>query len=143
MLVCVNKKFGMKHVKVFIEKAENGYSAYMEDAGLDYGCTGEGVTVEETIDDFTKAYADIRDYYQRHGKQFEEIEYEFFYDIASFLEEFSKAFSLAGLERITGVSQTQLGHYLHGRRKPSRKTIDKIQQGVWLFARNLTAVRFA
>ena len=133
----------MKKVKVFIEKSEYGFSAYMEEAGLDYGCTGEGKTVEETIDDFNKSYAGIREYFERHGKAFEEIEYEFFYDTASFLDEYCKAFSLAGLERITGVSQTQLGHYLHGRSRPSRKTVERIQRGVEEFARNLTAVRFA
>ena len=138
---CVKRS--MKHVKVFVEKAEFGYSAYMEEADLDYGCTGEGKTVEAAIDDFRKAYADIKAYYQRHDKPFEEIQYDFFYDTASFLQEFVKAFSLAGLERITGVNQTQLGHYLHGRRKPSRKTIDRIQEGVQTFARNLSAIHFA
>ena len=133
----------MKHVKVFIEKSSYGYSAYMEDNNLDYGLFGEGKTVEEAIDDFNKSYAGMREYYERHGKNFEEIEYEFFYDTASFLQEYCKAFSLAGLERITGVSQTQLGHYLHGRSKPSKKTIAKIEQGVQAFARDLTAVRFA
>ena len=95
----------MKQVKVYIELAEFGYSAYMQEAGLDYGCTGEGATVEEAIDDFKKSYEGIREYYERHGKRFEEVDYSFYYDTASFLEEYSKAFSLAGLERITGVSQ--------------------------------------
>ena len=135
--------FNMNHVKVFIEKSSYGYSAYMEDNDLDYGLFGEGKTVEEAIDDFNKSYAGMREYYERHGKVFEEIEYDFFYDTASFLQEYCKAFSLAGLERITGVSQTQLGHYLHGRSKPTKKTIAKIEQGVQAFARNLTAVRFA
>lgn len=133
----------MKHIKVFVEKSSYGYSAYMEDNDLDYGLFGEGKTVEEAIDDFNKTYVGMREYYESQGKAFEEIEYEFFYDTASFLQEYSKAFSLAGLERITGVSQTQLGHYLHGRSKPSRKTIDKIDKGIQAFARNLTAVRFA
>lgn len=133
----------MKQVKVFIEKSEYGFSAYMEEAGLNYGLIGEGKTVEETIEDFNKAYVDMRSYYERLGEPFEEIEYEFFYDTASFLDEYSKAFSLAGLERITGVSQTQLGHYLHGRSKPSKKTIEKIQRGVQTFAKNLTSVHFA
>ena len=133
----------MKRVKVFIEKSSFGYSAYMDDTPLSYSVLGEGKTVEEAIDDFNKSYAGMREYYERHDKPFEEIRYEFFYDIASFLDEFSKAFSLAGLERITGVSQTQLGHYLHGRRKPSRKTIERIQKGVQDFAHTLTSVRFA
>lgn len=133
----------MKKVKVFVEKSEYGFSAYMEEAGLDYGLFGEGKTVEEAIEDFRKSYVGMRDYYAEAGKPFEEIEYEFFYDTASFLNEYCEAFSLAGLERITGVNQTQLGHYLHGRSKPSRKTIERIQKGVQAFAKNLTAVRFA
>ncbi len=132
-----------KKVKVFIEKSSYGYSAYMEDVPLSYNVIGEGRTVEETIEDFTKSYEGMREYYKLHGKHFEEVLYEFYYDTASFLQEYSKAFSLAGLERITGVNQTQLGHYLHGRRKPTKKTIDKIQKGVQEFAHNLTAVRFA
>lgn len=133
----------MKKVKVYIEKSEYGFSAYMDDASLSYGLFGEGKTVEETIEDFNLSYQDFKKIYAEWGKPFEEIEYEFFYDVASFLQEYCEAFSLAGLERITGVSQAQLGHFLHGRRKPSRKTIEKIQKGVDAFAQKLTALRFA
>lgn len=133
----------MKEVKVFIEKSSYGYSAYMDNTPLGYSIIGEGKTVEQAIDDFNLSYADMREYYERHGKSFEEIQYSFYYDTASFLQEYCKAFSLAGLERITGVSQTQLGHYLHGRSKPTKKTIAKIEKGVQAFARSLTAVRFA
>ena len=133
----------MKQVKVYIEKSEYGFSAYMDDTPLDYSCIGEGKTVEETIADFNAGYAEMRAYYIQSGMPFEEISYDFYYDVASFLEEYCKAFSLAGLERITGVSQTQLGHYLHGRRRPSAKTVARIQKGVEQFAHDLTAVRFA
>ena len=132
----------MKHVRVYVEIADNGYSAYMDSNELDYGLIGEGKTVKECIEDFWKTYDSMRLYYESVGKPFEEAEFEFLYDTASFLEAYSKSFSLAGLERITGVSQTQLGHYLHGRRKPSRKTVDRIQRGVRAFAADLTAVRF-
>ncbi len=133
----------MKKVKVFIEMSEYGYSAYMDDTPLDYGCIGEGKTVEETIADFQSAYDEMREHYKEEGKVFEEVELEFFYDTASFLQAFVKAFSLAGLERITGVNQTQLGHYLHGRSKPSRKTIQRIEKGVHDFAKDLSAIRFS
>jgi len=133
----------MKKIKVFIELSSYGYSAYMDDTPLDYSCLGEGRTVEETIADFKAAYSEMRDLYKSIGKTFEEVEYEFYYDTASFLEAYGKTFSLAGLEIITGVNQTQLGHYLHGRHKPTRKTIDKIQKGVEKFAQELTALRFA
>lgn len=133
----------MKKVKVFIEKSSYGFSAYMDDTPLDYGCIGEGKTVGQTIEDFKDSYEEIKEFSAAHGEPFEEAEFEFYYDTASFLEEYVKAFSLAGLERITGVNQTQLGHYLHGRRKPSKKVINKIEAGVQAFARELTAVHFA
>ena len=70
----------MKKVNVFIEKSSYGFSAYMDDTPLSYSLFGEGKTVEEAIDNFNKSYAGMREYYERHGKDFEEIEYEFFYD---------------------------------------------------------------
>lgn len=133
----------MEKVKVFIEIAESGYSAYMGESSLDYGCIGEGATVEDTIADFKNCYEEMRKHYAAIGKPFTEAEFEFCYDTASFLAEYAGIFSLSGLEKLTGVSQAQLGHYLHGRRKPSRKTIDKIQNGVNRFANELTAIKFA
>lgn len=133
----------MKKIKVYIERSQFGYSAYMDDTPLDYSCIGEGKTVEETISDLNNAYNEMRAYYEKEGKPFEEITYEFYYDVASFLQEYAPSFSLAGLERITGVNQTMLGHYLHGRRKPSKKTIEKIEKGVNDFARELSSLHFA
>lgn len=133
----------MKKVKVYIEKSQYGYSAYMDDTALDYSCIGEGKTVEETICDFNNAYNEMQAYFEHEGKTFEEITYEFYYDAASFLQEYAPSFSLAGLERITGINQTMLGHYLHGRRKPSKKTIEKIEKGVNDFARKLSSLHFA
>lgn len=133
----------MKQVKVFIEKGVDEYSAYMDDTPLSYSCIGTGATVEETIEDFKRGYAEMRDYYKRVGKEFEEIEYSFYYDIPSFLQEYAYAFTLAGLERITGVNQKQLGHYISGYRKPSPKTVKRIEEGIHKFSDQLGAVRFS
>ena len=130
-------------VKVFIEKAECGYSAYIEDSPLEFGCIGEGKTVEDTIKDFLGVYEGMKKSYEQEGHKAADVEFEFYYDTASFLSEYARVFSLSGLEKLTGVSQAQLGHYLHGRRKPSRKTINKIQNGVNHFAKELTAIKFA
>lgn len=130
-------------VKVFIEKSECGYSAYIEDSPLEFGCIGEGKTVEETIKDFLGVYEGMKKSYEQEGHKAADVEFEFYYDTASFLSEYAGVFSLSGLEKITGVSQAQLGHFLHGRRKPSRKTIDKIQNGVNHFVKELTAIKFA
>lgn len=133
----------MRRIKVYVEASSYGYSAYMEKTDLDYACIGEGKTVEEAISDFEESYQEIKDYYKQENLVFKDAEFVYYYDISSFLQEFNKAFSLAGLERITGVSQTQLGHYLHNRRKPSRKTIDRIESGLKSFAKQLVTIHFA
>ena len=73
---------------------------------------------------------------------FEEVNLEFYYDIPSFLQDYAYAFTLAGLQRITGVNQKQLGHYISGYRKPSNKTVRKIEDGIHRFSQQLSAVRF-
>ena len=132
----------MKTVKVFIEKGKDDYSAYMDDTPLSYSCIGQGDTVEEAIEDFKASYREMREYYQEIGKEFEEVKLVFCYDIPSFLQEFAFAFSLAGLERITGVNQKQLGHYISGYRKPSERTIRKIEDSIHRFSQQLSAVHF-
>ena len=133
----------MRKCTVFIEKSEYGYSAYIGDTPLEFGCIGEGKTVEETIEDFLETFEPMKQDYICAGSDFAGVAFDVRYDTASFLSEYAGIFSLSGLEKITGVSQAQLGHFLHGRRKPSRKTIDKIQSGVDRFAKELTAIKFA
>ena len=133
----------MKTVKGCTGRCGYGYSAHMDDTPLNYSCIGEGKTVRETINDFKESYNEMKEFFLSSGKEFEEVSFEFYYDIPSFLQEYVKAFSLAGLERITGVNQKQLGHYLNGQSKPTKKTIAKIQSGVEEFAEELVSVRFA
>lgn len=133
----------MKQVKVFIEPSEYGFSAYMDDTPLNYACLGEGKTLSETVNDFNMAYVEMKESFEEEGREFEEIQYEFRVEPAAFLKEYCRVFSLAGLQRITGVNQTQLGHYLHGRRRPSRKTVEKIRAGVTRFANELSSMRLA
>lgn len=134
----------MKKVRVFIERGSDGnYSAYMpDDDDLSYGITGTGQTIEETVEDFNAAYEGMKEYYASVGKQFEEVEFCFSYDIPSFLAYYSDKLSLAGLERITGVAQGQLSHYVTGRRNPSKKTVDKIQAALQQFGNELSNVHF-
>ena len=57
----------MKTVKVFIEIASFGYSAYMDDNDLPYGIIGEGKTVEETISDFMVGYDEMKRLFDSEG----------------------------------------------------------------------------
>lgn len=133
----------MKKVKAIIEMSADGhYSAYMDDDTMDYLVTGTGETVEEAINTFMGGYEDTKQYYKEENKPFKEVEFEFCYDVPSFLSYYGKKISLAGLERITGVAQGQLSHYANGVRKPSKKTTEKIQAALNRFGKELSTVHF-
>ena len=133
-----------RKVKAVIERAGDGsYSVYMDADDMDYLVTGTGKTAEEAIQTFMGGYEDTKRYYEEENKPFEEAEFEFIYDMASFLSYFSKALTLAGLSRLTGINKGQLSHYMTGRRVPSAKTVEKIQDSVHKLAEDLSQVRFS
>ncbi len=129
--------------EVIIERGADGtYSAYISSDNVPFGLIGDGRTVQETMDDFLNSADEMKEYYQEQGKEFPEIEWKFKYDVASFLQYYAFAFTLAGLERITGVSQGQLSHYINGVRKPSPKTVQKIESRLHSFAKEIGQVNF-
>lgn len=135
----------MRRVTAIIETdSDHTYSIYSYGADdLPYGVIGTGNTIADAKDDFMKAYQETRESFVDMGKAFEEVEFAFRYDIPSFLEEFAYAFTLAGLERITGINQKQLGHYISGYRKPSPKTVRKMEEGIHRFSEQLGKIHFA
>ena len=117
-----------KKINVVIERGIDGsFSAYIADDNCEFGCIGEGKSVEETKADFMKAVGEMQEVYAEEGSKFPDVEFDFIYDMASFLNYYAYAFSLAGLARITGVNQGQLSHYVTGRRRPSKSTVEKIE----------------
>lgn len=134
----------MKQVRVFVEQGTDGtYSAYLpDDDALDYGLIGEGASIEETINDFKAVYEGMKAFYAEQGKQFEEVEFKFFYDIPSFLAYYKGRLTLTGLQKLTGISQPQLSQYISGYRRPSKKTVSKIETALHSFADELRQVHF-
>lgn len=126
-----------------IERGTDGtYSVYIRDPHYPYGIIGTGASVKEAREDFMVGYEEMKAYVTETEGAFKEADFAFKYDIPSFLQEFAFAFSLAGLERITGVNQKQLGHYISGYRKPSDKTVRKIEAGIHSFSQLLGSVHF-
>lgn len=131
----------MRPVRVFIERAKDGtYSAYMpDDNNLHFNAIGEGSTAKEAHDDFIAVVDAFR---VDFPEEVEELQFEFSYDIASFLAYYSGKLTLAGLSRITGVAQGQLSHYITGHRNPSPRTVEKINQALHSFGSELSQVHF-
>jgi hypothetical protein len=135
----------MKKVKAYIEIGKDGtYGVYvdLENNTLNYGIHGDGNSVKEAIDDFKNSYSEMKKLYKELGKKFVDAEFEYHYDIASFLQFYTAYFSLAGLSRLTGIHQGQLSHYVNGTRNPSKQTIEKIDHSIHTFAKNLSQVQF-
>jgi len=132
-------------VKVIIERGADGtFDANMEFIkSVPFGLLGQGKTVSEAIADFYNSANEMKMFYMEEGKEFpQNLEFEFKYDVPSFLQYYAYAFTLAGLERITGVNQKQLGHYINGVRRPSEKTIKKIEERIHAFGEEISSVNF-
>ena len=70
----------LKHqtLHVAIEQGTDGtYSAYIADEDCEFGCIGEGKTIEETKADFMKAVEDMKAVYAGEGKKFPNVIFEF------------------------------------------------------------------
>ncbi|MDR0815603.1 MAG: DNA-binding protein [Bacteroidales bacterium] len=133
----------MKKVKVIVERgADNKFCAYMDCDELSFGLIGSGNSVKDTIEDFYIAYHEAKEILRPKGKEVPELEFDFQYDICSFLDFYAGILSKSGLEKITGINQKQLWHYSSGGRKPKPATAKKIQESVYRFADDLKQVHF-
>lgn len=133
-----------KKVNAIIERASDGnFSIYSDDDTLQYLVTGTGKTVDEAMRTFQGGYEDIKRLYEKKEMPFQEAEFCYKYDLASFLSFYSNVFSLAGLSRLTGINQQQLSHYVTGRRNPSEKTVRKMETAIHAFGNDLSTVQFA
>lgn len=132
----------MTKVNVVIERGKDGlYSVYMDDDSFDFGLNAQGDTVDEALDEFRVVYDEMKELYMDEGKVVPELEFEFKYDLPSFLDYYANVFSKPALEKITGINQKQFFHYLSGQ-NPSKKTIKKIQEGLHKLGNELTQVHF-
>ncbi|WP_321480471.1 hypothetical protein [uncultured Bacteroides sp.] len=72
--------------RVIVEQGADGtYSAYISSENIPYGIIGEGNSVSETIEDFKTGYEEMKESYALEDKEFPECEFEYVYDVASFL----------------------------------------------------------
>ncbi|MDO5509538.1 MAG: helix-turn-helix transcriptional regulator [Weeksellaceae bacterium] len=131
-------------VKAFIEIGKDGlFGIYLaEDNKLPFGLMGTGDTVAAAKEDFDIAVEEMKQMYEEEKRKFPLFTVEFAYDVASFLQYYNQFMSLAGMQRLTGVSQGQLSHYINGYRKPSAKTAHKIQSKIHAFGKELQQLHF-
>lgn len=101
----------MKPLTVIIEKAENNYSAYLQEVD---GIVATGKTVDEIkagiINSINVLIEDCREFGGVVPAELkEDYELTFKMDVKSMLQFYAGIFTKAGLERITGINQNNYG----------------------------------
>lgn len=126
----------MKTIKVFIERASDGiYSAYMPEQSLGFGAIGQGKTAGGAKNDFMDV---VNDYLSDGETLPEGAKFVFTYDTPSFLAYYKGKITLTGLGALTGINPKQLNHYVTGERKPTAKTVEKIEKALHEFGKELS-----
>jgi predicted RNase H-like HicB family nuclease len=130
----------MEKIIVTIAKGDSSYAAWIDSIP---GIYGQG----DTVDDAKKELSEGLFLYVKHNEDVPEIlkhdfSFEYRFDIPSFLEYYSKIFSKPALEHITGINQKQLFHYASGLRKPSERTVEKMDSAFRRFAGEMSQVHF-
>lgn len=127
------------NVKLIIERTNDGFYSVttLEYESLPFFVFGEGNTIEEAKADFMAVLKEMAEmeHYDTTG-----LTFSYCYNLSAFLAYYRDKLSLAGLERITGVRQGQLSHYLTGHRKPSKQTVTKIKDALNNFVSGLAQV---
>ena len=129
----------MEKLIVIIERGAEDYGAWADNIP---GIYASGDSVAEVKKDVEEA---IRLYKENNTAipeclQGEDIEIEYHFDTASFLDFYAKIFSKSALERITGINQKLLGHYAAGLKKPRKPQVEKIDKAMRQFIDDLSQV---
>lgn len=128
----------MGKIKVIIEKGTDLFGAWAENIP---GIYGDGNTVQETKDSILAAIELYKKYNNEIPEELQgDMEIEWIFDVQSFLQYYSGIFTKAALERITGINQKQLGHYASGLKKPRRAQVEKIENALRGFIKDMSLI---
>lgn len=133
----------MKQITAIIERAEDGtYSVYCPDEIF----SGMGDTINDAKADMTRQMAIYKETALKEGFRYpdfldDEYMIEYTIDALSLMNYYVKAgiFTLAALEKITGINQKQLWAYTTGT-KPRKAQADKIRSGFLRLSEDLATV---
>ena len=128
----------MKTVKIIIERSKDMYSAYAENIEGIYGGGDTVAEAKQSIINATGLYKKYNKSVPAILKSRYDIVYKF--DTQSFLNYYKGIFTNASLERITGINQRQLQHYVTGLKKPRPAQTKKIQTSLHKLGSELMAV---
>jgi len=131
----------MKILSTIIEKTADGYSVYTENEMF----SGMGNTSEEAKKDMIDQisfYVETMKEDNRTYPEYLDGHYEIIYkfDVQSLLQHYEGIFTNSALEKLTGINQKQLWSYAHGKTKPRKEQIEKIQNALHSLGQELISL---
>jgi predicted RNase H-like HicB family nuclease len=134
----------VNEVIVRIGKTEKNYAAVVE--GLEgFVCTADSLEElkKEVSEGIDFHIAGLKEDGDRIPEIFTKV-YRLIYkwSIESLLLYYKGVLTLSALERITGINQTQLGHYAAGRSVPRKKQVEKIERSLHHLGNELSSISF-
>jgi len=132
----------MKSIEAIIERASDGtFSVYCKDEMFN----GMGDTPELAKQNMLEQMQFFKETSKEDGYEnlaFLDSEFEVIYkfDTQSLLEYYSGVITPSALERLTGINKKQLWSYLHGRTKPQRTQVDKIEKALHTLGNELSSI---
>ena len=133
----------MKKLKVIVCKAGDGVSAHIE------GVNGFVIT-RNTVYNLKKDLPDglnfhIEGLYEDERRPWMESEYGFeyvFQDIPSLVEAYNGLLNQSSLARISGINTGRMRQYTSGVKRPTKRTLQRIESGLKRYAFELQSVSF-
>lgn len=132
----------MKKIDAIVERnSDGGCTIYCEKEMF----SGYGGTPEEAKDDMLFQMSFFKDTAMEEGFSYppfldEEFEVVYKFDTQSLLQCYAGVITPAALERLSGIHQKQLWNYLHGRSKPRRKQVEKIEKALHTLGSELISI---
>ena len=130
----------MEKLRIVIERSKDYFDAYAESCE---GVYGAGATVAEAKQNVMEAIELLK----AHSTNVPDIlkgEYsvEYIFDTQSFLSHYSTIFTMAALERMTGIDQRQISRYSSGLRRPRKAQVAKFNSAIRVLSQELSQVEF-
>jgi len=133
----------MKNLKVIVCKANKGVSAHLPE--LD-GYVIARDTVEKLKKDLREGILfHVEGLYEEEKQEWMTGDYDFefvFKDIPSLVEAYSNYINQSSLARISGINEGQMRQYTSGVKRPTKRTLQRIEFGIRQYAHELQSVAF-
>lgn len=126
----------MEKLKFVVEKNPDGYWAHREEPGTVIG--GYGETLTELKADVVNAYNLLHD-----DKKINEEQVVFQFDISSFFELYSGIVAAAGIGKRAGMQKSLISEYVNGKKKPSKRQVERLLSTIKQLGRELSEVEIA